>query len=1642
MFEKFLKELNSELDKAGVSDKESIADEYIKRYNDLLAQNLSPFEIIVLFGDPADIARRFISPDYNRSARQSLKNNSMLKKADNKKTQNNLLDMTSLDLSDVEIDEHENLSEYRNEKEIVNKNIENYKAFIYQLENEIEEIEDKIKILLDEIARRKREKQAGITASENPITENDINLAMELEKELQKKQEQLMDFYQNRKYTNSASTVAKKTGLRNTDDFRKKAEENKKKILEQIPVSKANKQEKSENKKISKTQNKTTVSDRKTNIVSKTNDEVLTEKKESENISKEDLPIKESINSSYEKNVYSFSEIDATDKSDNLKSNESEVAVASEKTEDNSNKKQPEAQVISNNEPSGTNSDAEKDPIFEKGKEANNESEQNQDTVKADTVKDIAEETENQNYSEKPGEDKKYTTVEYYDSETGENISNFLNIQFYRDPNSGKTHISPEKGEVKQNVKRIKVVEEIDTAGSRKPEEVTGDGIEKVAHDLTLNSKQKSDQVSSQSKESDSERDLKSDIDKLKTSLDNSDTEERKEEKSIDDLIDKSVNENSLSEKDKVSDYKSDLKEKNEIDIDSDFKSEKFFEKNGDEDKERDINEKFENGAEKSEESVKEEVTGENAPLLSKQEESSIKNPFLEKEYTFVGGKKINIDFSEEKNVISENSENNTTENFNVINRQEISELKNTAVENEGNGLKQGAENNSGKTADTDSSANQNAVSDFNGALNENSAHISDSTENTSHDLKNASDQSEKTEDKIEEESIEKESIPSSVADKKEDILNGVNEDKENFIFENNAEIKESSDISKDEKINDNENIAQEKQDNIVKEGSLTAEKEQTGEKEVSLQETDQIQVENQKNNKLYKKGIDVIVKKADTKEDKSYIKDKARAIEKGIIEEHIDDLVFADTKMRGWHSVKTKIKRPKVIRKSEILPDKINIDEINMDIVEAEDTVRIVQCGNSPVQKQVSLQSPLMKTGTIANQIENKVQVSASSDVTDRKEVYEEPYAEHIPLSKVLYKRPEEGKILRRENLPFMITGIVFAVFMAALINLVTLFGGMFVIITSLSFLAGNFSSTVVVASQLNISIVLIFTGLLMIAGIGLCDVYVIKWIIESIRDCYEVVRLLNKNKEMQDEPLYEVIKIPTSTYEPRLFNVGKKKSIDVLKKPGGLSDDLIYNKEIKKNKSESEHKTEIKKTESEQNSSVIEDKEKVKEITSAVNESSADAYANSSVVNENSTVDYTDSDNKTVDTNNIVVDDKKDLNTQYTKTEGVLSDKNNSYTVIRDRGGEKSSTESVFANEGKINRQSENNVGLQNTTENAAPVETSEKTDETIKVEQVVEKSVESAIPVKNSPKHKLEDYEFRRIMKERAEKVASMNTEPERGTSGDLADVYAGEKMLHSEAKERTDIIPSEEEKERIREELKKDFKQDALKKEIKSAKELRKAEKEEKKKAKLFKKMTEKASMPEKTQPNDKGGLKMEDTVIEGINVGANKNTENNSGSQMYTEDADTVFEKHMKKIEAISEKKTVESNKIETQNNEKVNGMENENNTVYQSRENQNSSPENATDKKENVMKDLLFTDPDKKAASSDDMPKSGYKEVKDDPQNSRTQQLQKGESVPVVPLVTPEKSDSETSDNAKNKKDKDKNDKQGGGDININDWFF
>lgn len=1621
MFEKFLKELNSELDKAGVSDKESIADEYIKRYNDLLAQNLSPFEIIVLFGDPADIARRFISPDYNRSARQSLKNNSMLKKADNKKTQNNLLDMTSLDLSDVEIDEHENLSEYRNEKEIVNKNIENYKAFIYQLENEIEEIEDKIKILLDEIARRKREKQAGIAANEKPITEKEINLAMELEKELQKKQEQLMDFYKNRKNVNTSSPTVKKAGLRNTDDFQKKAEENKKKILEQIPVSKANKQEKSENKKISKTQNKTTVSDEKSKTVSKDINDGLV-KPDSENSSVYNSDTKKTESSVSTGNIFSFEE---ADKDGSLKSSANKDSVTSQKTID-ANTEEIKKQTVSQTEQSGADSVTDSDSISANDAEQNNVSDKNKDSVTESSV-NTEYGTDTDGDGTKTEQNKKYTTVEYYDSETGENISNFLNIQFYRDPNSGKTHITPEKGEAKQNVKRIKVVEEIDTAGFHKPEEVTGDGIEKVAHDLTSNSKEKKESPSSENNEQRTDNDLKSDLVKLKTS-DSIDTEDKNTDKSSGETGKKGIEKDSSANSDLNQVVKEERKEQ-ELGFGKDIKSD-FSENNDGTIVESVKNEQSKSEKVKSDETVNKEEPKKESSL--RKEENNIKNPFLEKDYTFVGGKKINIDFSEEKNVISENSENNTTENFNVINRQEISELKNTAVENEGNGLKQGAENNSGKTADTDSSANQNAVSDFNGALNENSAHISDSTENTSHDLKNASDRSEKTEDKIEEESIEKESIPSSVADKKEDILNGVNEDKENFIFENNAEIKESSDISKDEKINDNENIAQEKQDNIVKEGSLTAEKEQTGEKEVSLQETDQIQVENQKNNKLYKKGIDVIVKKADTKEDKSYIKDKARAIEKGIIEEHIDDLVFADTKMRGWRSVKTKIKRPKVIRKSEILPDKINIDEINMDIVEAEDTVRIVQCGNSPVQKQVSLQSPLMKTGTIANQIENKVQVSASSDVTDRKEVYEEPYAEHIPLSKVLYKRPEEGKILRRENLPFMITGIVFAVFMTALINLVTLFGGMFVIITSLSFLAGNFSSTVVVASQLNISIVLIFTGLLMIAGIGLCDVYVIKWIIESIRDCYEVVRLLNKNKEVQDEPLYEVIKIPTSTHEPRLFNVGNKKPIEVLKKPGGLSDDLIYNKDIKKSKTAA-----ARNDGSSQNSENSLKDDKINKENITVENSAEDAGTQVQGATETKNIAFENSAKDAVSLNG-----KNNGGIETEKTDNIASDKNDTYSVLKEGVDEKVYSASSAVNEGNIDFQSENKISTKENIKDVPSVNISEKIEEKNNIEDESEKPVDGAIPVKNSPKHKLEDYEFRRIMKERAEKVASMNTEPERGTSGDLADVYAGEKMLHSEAKERTDIIPSEEEKERIREELKKDFKQDALKKEIKSAKELRKAEKEEKKKAKLFKKMTEKASMPEKTQPNDKGGLKMEDTVIEGINVGANKNTENNSGSQMYTEDADTVFEKHMEKIEAISEKKTVESNKIETQNNEKVNGMENENNTVSQSRENQNSSPENATDKKENVMKDLLFTDPDKKAASSDDMPKSGYKEVKDDPQNSRTQQLQKGESVPVVPLVTPEKSDSETSDNAKNKKDKDKNDKQGGGDININDWFF
>ena len=1583
MFEKFLKELNSELDKAGVSDKESIADEYIKRYNDLLAQNLSPFEIIVLFGDPADIARRFISPDYNRSARQSLKNNSMLKKADNKKTQNNLLDMTSLDLHDVEIDdEHKNLSEYRNEKEIVNKNIENYKAFIYQLENEIEEIEDKIKILLDEIARRKKEKQAGITASENPITENDINLAMELEKELQKKQEQLMDFYKNRKYTNSASTVAKKTGLRNTDDFRKKAEENKKKILEQIPVSKANKQEKSENKKISKTQNKTTVSDEKSKTVSKDINDGLV-KSDSENSSVYNSDTKKTESSVSTGNIFSFEE---ADKDGSLKSSANKDSVTSQKTID-ANTEEIKKQTVSQTEQSGADSVTDSDSISANDAEQNNVSDKNKDSVTESSV-NTEYGTDTDGDGTKTEQNKKYTTVEYYDSETGENISNFLNIQFYRDPNSGKTHITPEKGEAKQNVKRIKVVEEIETSGAHKPEDGTGDGIEKVAHDLTSNSKEKKESPSSENNEQRTDNDLKSDLVKLKTS-DSIDTEDKNTDKSSGETGKKGIEKDSSANNDLNQVVKEERKEQ-ELGFGKDIKSD-FSENNDGTIVESVKNEQSKSEKVKSDETVNKEEPKKESSL--RKEENNIKNPFLEKDYTFVGGKKINIDFSEEKNAISENKENKTDENSEGLN-QDLSALKNTAVNNEE------SKKNADGIGDNAIASNEKAVTDSKDISDGNFVQPSVGTAAAENG------------DKIEE--VSKENIIPPVSDKNEDIINGATISSENPATEKSIENKETLVISEDGNTADKE-IEQKKQDIIVKDESADTEEKQGELKSLSSEDKDKVQTDGSGKNKIYKKGIDVIVKKADTKEDKSYIKDKARAIEKGIIEEHIDDLVFADTKMRGWRSVKTKIKRPKVIRKSEILPDKINFDEINMDIVEAEDTVRIVQCGNSPVQKQVSLQSPLMKTGTIANQIENKVQVSASSDVTDRKEVYEEPYAEHIPLSKVLYKRPEEGKILRRENLPFMITGIVFAVFMTALINLVTLFGGMFVIITSLSFLAGNFSSTVVVASQLNISIVLIFTGLLMIAGIGLCDVYVIKWIIESIRDCYEVVRLLNKNKEVQDEPLYEVIKIPTSTHEPRLFNVGNKKPIEVLKKPGGLSDDLIYNKDIKKSKTAA-----ARNDGSSQNSENSLKDDKINKENIAVENSAEDAVS---------------------------LNGKNNGGIETEKTDNIASDKNDTYSVLKEGVDEKVYSASSAVNDGNIDFQSENKISTQENIKDVPSVNISEKieeknNEEKNNIEDESEKPVDGAIPVKNSPKHKLEDYEFRRIMKERAEKVASMNTEPERGTSGDLADVYAGEKMLHSEAKERTDIIPSEEEKERIREELKKDFKQDALQKEIKSAKELRKAEKEEKKKAKLFKKMTEKASMPEKTQPNDKGGLKMEDTVIEGINVGANKNTENNSGSQMYTEDADTVFEKHMEKIEAISEKETVESNKIETQNNEKVNGMENENNTVSQSRENQNSSPENATDKKENVMKDLLFTDPDKKAASSDDMPKSGYKEVKDDPQNSRTQQLQKGESVPVVPLVTPEKSDSETSDNAKNKKDKDKNDKQGGGDININDWFF
>ncbi len=1603
MFEKFLKELNSELDKAGVSDKESIADEYIKRYNDLLAQNLSPFEIIVLFGDPADIARRFISPDYNRSARQSLKNNSMLKKADNKKTQNNLLDMTSLDLSDVEIDEHENLSEYRNEKEIVNKNIENYKAFIYQLENEIEEIEDKIKILLDEIARRKREKQAGIAANEKPITEKEINLAMELEKELQKKQEQLMDFYKNRKNVNTSSPTVKKAGLRNTDDFQKKAEENKKKIFAQIPSEKVEKKEKADTKKISKTQGSTAFSDEKSNTVPKDINDGLV-KTDSENIPGYNSEKEKTENSVSTGNVFSFEE---ADKDGSLKSSANKDSVTSQKTID-ANTEEIKKQTVSQTEKSGADSVAESDSISANDGEKNIISDKNKDSVSESGV-DTEYGTDNAGESEKTAENKKYTTVEYYDSETGENISNFLNIQFYRDPNSGKTHITPEKGEAKQNVKRIKVVEEIETSGAHKPEDGTGDGIEKVAHDLTSNSKEKKESPSSENNEQRTDNDLKSDLVKLKTS-DSIDTEDKNTDKSSGETGKKGIEKDSSANNDLNQVVKEERKEQ-ELGFGKDIKSD-FSENNDGTIVESVKNEQSKSEKVKSDETVNKEEPKKESSL--RKEENNIKNPFLEKDYTFVGGKKINIDFSEEKNAISENKENKTDENSEGLN-QDLSALKNTAVNNEE------SKKNADGIGDNAIASNEKAVTDSKDISDGNFVQPSVGTA--------AAENLTISVDKIEE--VSKENIVPSVSDKNEDIVSGATISSENPATEKSIENKETLVISEGGNTADKE-IEQKKQDIIVKDESADTEEKQGELKSLSSEDKDKVQTDGSGKNKIYKKGIDVIVKKADTKEDKSYIKDKARAIEKGIIEEHIDDLVFADTKMRGWRSVKTKIKRPKVIRKSEILPDKINIDEINMDIVEAEDTVRIVQCGNSPVQKQVSLQSPLMKTGTIANQIENKVQVSASSDVTDRKEVYEEPYAEHIPLSKVLYKRPEEGKILRRENLPFMITGIVFAVFMAALINLVTLFGGMFVIITSLSFLAGNFSSTVVVASQLNISIVLIFTGLLMIAGIGLCDVYVIKWIIESIRDCYEVVRLLNKNKEVQDEPLYEVIKIPTSTHEPRLFNVGNKKPIEVLKKPGGLSDDLIYNKDIKKSKTAA-----ARNDGSSQNSENSLKDDKINKENITVENSAEDAGTQVQGATETKNIAFENSAKDAVSLNG-----KNNGGIETEKTDNIASDKNDTYSVLKEGVDEKVYSASSAVNEGNIDFQSENKISTKENIKDVPSVNISEKIEEKNNIEDESEKPVDGAIPVKNSPKHKLEDYEFRRIMKERAEKVASMNTEPERGTSGDLADVYAGEKMLHSEAKERTDIIPSEEEKERIREELKKDFKQDALKKEIKSAKELRKAEKEEKKKAKLFKKMTEKASMPEKTQPNDKGGLKMEDTVIEGINVGANKNTENNSGSQMYTEDADTVFEKHMEKIEAISEKETVESNKIETQNNEKVNGMENENNTVSQSRENQNSSPENATDKKENVMKDLLFTDSDKKAASSDDMPKSGHKQIKDDPQNSRTQQLQKGESVPVVPLVTPEKSDSETSDNAKNKKDKDKNDKQGGGDININDWFF
>ena len=571
MFEKFLKELNSELDKAGVSDKESIADEYIKRYNDLLAQNLSPFEIIVLFGDPADIARRFISPDYNRSARQSLKNNSMLKKADNKKTQNNLLDMTSLDLSDVEIDEHENLSEYRNEKEIVNKNIENYKAFIYQLENEIEEIEDKIKILLDEIARRKREKQAGIAANEKPITEKEINLAMELEKELQKKQEQLMDFYKNRKNVNTSSPTVKKAGLRNTDDFQKKAEENKKKIFAQIPSEKVEKKEKADTKKISKTQGSTAFSDEKSNTVPKDINDGLV-KTDSENIPGYNSEKEKTENSVSTGNVFSFKE---ADKDGSLKSSANKDSVTSQKTID-ANTEEIKKQTVSQTEKSGADSVAESDSISANDGEKNIISDKNKDSVSESGV-DTEYGTDNAGESEKTAENKKYTTVEYYDSETGENISNFLNIQFYRDPNSGKTHITPEKGEAKQNVKRIKVVEEIETSGAHKPEDGTGDGIEKVAHDLTSNSKEKKESPSSENNEQRTDNDLKSDLVKLKTS-DSIDTEDKNTDKSSGETGKKGIEKDSSANNDLNQVVKEERKEQ-ELGFGKDIKSD-FSENN------------------------------------------------------------------------------------------------------------------------------------------------------------------------------------------------------------------------------------------------------------------------------------------------------------------------------------------------------------------------------------------------------------------------------------------------------------------------------------------------------------------------------------------------------------------------------------------------------------------------------------------------------------------------------------------------------------------------------------------------------------------------------------------------------------------------------------------------------------------------------------------------------------------------------------------------------------------------------------------------------------------------------------------------------------------------------------------------------